>query len=106
MERRRKIQLIYNEEHGITPRSISRRMDELLESVREHDYVDLAGGVAEEEALYGDMSEDEIVDLEALRAQMREAAQKLEFESAAGLRDRIRAIERRQLGLTTGEAVK
>ncbi len=33
MDRRRKIQLIYNEENGITPRSISRRMDELLESV-------------------------------------------------------------------------
>ncbi len=62
--------------------------------------------MSEEEALYGEMTEDEIVDLEALRTQMREAAQKLEFESAAGLRDRILAIERRQLGLKAEEPVK
>ncbi|MEE9257027.1 MAG: excinuclease ABC subunit UvrB [bacterium] len=106
MDRRRRIQIAYNEEHGITPRSISRRMDELLESVWEHDYVDIAGGVAEEEALYGEMTEDEIEDLETLRAQMREAAQKLEFERAAEIRDRILAIERRQLGVKIGETVK
>ncbi len=101
MDRRRKIQIAYNKEHGITPRSISRRMDELLESVWEHDYVDVLSGVAEEEAPYGEMTEDEIEDLETLRAQMREAAQKLEFERAAELRDRILAIERRQLGVKT-----
>ena len=105
MDRRRKIQLAYNEEHGITPRSISRRMDELLESVWEHDYVDITASVAEEQAPYGEMTEEEIEDLETLRAQMREAAQKLEFERAAELRDRILAIERRQLGVKDKEAV-
>jgi excinuclease ABC subunit B len=51
------------------------------------------------------MTEEEIEDLETLRTQMREAAQKLEFERAAELRDRILAIERRQLGLKDKEAV-
>ena len=106
MSRRRTRQLAYNEENGITPRSISRRMDELLESVWERDYVDVAGGAAEEEAVYGEMTQDEIVDIKALRAQMREAAQKLEFERAAELRDRILSIERRQLGIRNGERVR
>ncbi|MFP6869017.1 MAG: excinuclease ABC subunit UvrB [Nitrospinota bacterium] len=106
MSRRRTRQLAYNEENGITPRSISRRMDELLESVWERDYVDMAGGAAEEEAVYGEMTQDEIVDIKALRAQMREAAQKLEFERAAELRDRILSIERRQLGIRNGERVR
>ncbi|MEE9255704.1 MAG: excinuclease ABC subunit UvrB, partial [bacterium] len=105
MARRRSIQVAYNKENGITPRSISRRMDELLESVWERDYVDVAGGAAEAEAVYGEMTEEEIVDLEELRAQMREAAQKLEFERAAELRDRILAIERRQIGVKNGERV-
>jgi excinuclease ABC subunit B len=106
MSRRRTRQLAYNEENGITPRSISRRMDELLESVWERDYVDVAGGAAEGEAVYGEMTQDEIVDIKALRVQMREAAQKLEFERAAELRDRILSIERRQLGIRNGERVR
>ncbi len=106
MARRRKFQIAYNEENGITPRSISRRMDELIENVGEYDYVDITEGAAEEEAVYGEMTEEEAVDLEELRARMREAAQKLEFESAAELRDRIIAIERRQLGIRGGARVQ
>ena len=105
MSRRRVIQMAYNKENGITPRSISRRMDEMIESVGEMDYVDLTAGVAEEEAAWGRMSEEEAVDLGQLRTQMREAAQKLEFERAAELRDRIQTIERRQLGALGGEWV-
>ncbi len=106
MTRRRKFQLTYNEEHGITPRSINRRMDELIETAGNYDYADAAGSAAEEAAVYGEMTEEEAVDLEELRARMREAAQKLEFESAAELRDRIIAIERRQLGIRTQERVQ
>ena len=106
MARRRKFQIAYNEENGIIPRSISRRMDELIESVGEYDYVDITEGAAEEEAVYGEITEEEAVDLEELRARMHEAAQKLEFESAAELRDRIIAIERRQLGIRSGARVQ
>ncbi len=106
MARRRKFQIAYNEENGIIPRSISRRMDELIESVGEYDYVDITEGAAEEEAVYGEITEEEAVDLEELRARMHEAAQKLEFESATELRDRIIAIERRQLGIRSGARVQ
>ncbi len=106
MARRRKFQIAYNEENGIIPRSISRRMDELIENVGEYDYVDITEGAAEEEAVYGEITEEEAVDLEELRVRMHEAAQKLEFESAAELRDRIIAIERRQLGIRSGARVQ
>jgi excinuclease ABC subunit B len=106
MARRRKFQIAYNDENGIIPRSISRRMDELIENVGEYDYVDITEGAAEEEAVYGEITEEEAVDLEELRVRMHEAAQKLEFESAAELRDRIIAIERRQLGIRSGARVQ
>ncbi len=106
MARRRKFQIAYNEENGIIPRSISRRMDELIENVGEYDYVDITEGAAEEEAVYGEITEEEAVDLEELRVRMHEAAQKLEFESATELRDRIIAIERRQLGIRSGARVQ
>ena len=95
MERRRKIQIAYNLENGITPRSISRQMDQLLESVWERDYPEIPS-VAEEAATYGETNG---AALEKLRAQMREAAQRLEFERAAELRDQILDIERRRLGV-------
>ncbi|MEK6711876.1 MAG: excinuclease ABC subunit UvrB [Nitrospinota bacterium] len=98
MERRRGIQLAYNEANGIIPRSIQRRMDGLLESVWEGDYAG-AAGAAEEEAPYGEVSAEDAAALDELRARMKEAAQRLEFERAAELRDRVLAIERRQLGL-------
>ncbi len=98
MGRRREVQLSYNKENGITPRNIRRKMDELLESVWERDYVDV-GGVAEGEPAYGEMPAGDAETLEELRVQMREAAQRLEFERAAELRDRIIAIERGRLGV-------
>ena len=98
MTRRRSVQLAYNEKNGITPRSIERKMDELLESVWESDYVDL-GGVAEEGSIYGEVLDGDSETLEDLRVQMHEAAQRLEFEHAAELRDTIIALERRQLGV-------
>ncbi|MEE9275634.1 MAG: excinuclease ABC subunit UvrB [bacterium] len=98
MGRRREVQLSYNKENGITPRNIRRKMDELLESVWERDYVDV-GGVAEGEPAYGEMPAGDAETLEELRVQMREAAQRLEFERAAELRDRIIAIERSCLGV-------
>ena len=98
MERRRGIQMAYNAANGITPRSIQRRMDGLLESAWEPGEAE-AGAVAEEEAAYGEMAAEDAPALGELRAQMKEAAQRLEFERAAVLRDRILAIERRQLGV-------
>ena len=96
MDRRRSIQIAYNEANGIVPRSISRRMDELLEASAVPGDGDAFPWEAADAAQF---SELDAATLDELRARMHEAAQKLEFEKAAGIRDKILAIERRQLGL-------
>ena len=91
--RRRELQRAYNEEHGITPESIVKSLDEVLGSVYEADYLKVDLEVAEGGARYADRSELER-EILSLREEMRAAAANLEFERAAELRDRIRFLEK------------
>jgi len=90
-DRRRKIQEKYNVKHNITPQSITKEITNILESIYEADYWTVPAA-AEEQAGYGD--EKSLKDLEV---QMKEAADKLDFEKAAEIRDRIKAIRERNL---------
>jgi excinuclease ABC subunit B len=95
-ERRRAKQTEYNREHGITPESIVRPVDMTLASIVEADYVSVP--------LEEDISEPTTVDemqtlIKKLEAQMREAAKRFEFEKAAGLRDRVKALREKEVGL-------
>jgi excinuclease ABC subunit B len=94
--RRRAKQLAYNEANHITPQSIVRSVDMKLAAIVEADYIT----VPTEDLLPEKItSEDELRQVIAqLENQMREAAKKFEFERAAGLRDRIRALQQRELG--------
>ena len=85
--RRRKIQLAYNEAHGIVPAGIKKAVRELTDRVR---------AVAEEKAPYAakgppnSIPKDELARIiRDLEAQMKAAAKNLEFEKAAMLRDQI-----------------
>ena len=93
--RRRRIQEDYNRRKGITPRSIQKKIEEVLSSVYERDYLDF-GRVAEEKDIYlsGQQRKDKI---ETLEREMKEAARRLEFERAAELRDEIRKLKQREL---------
>ncbi len=91
--RRRKIQEKYNVKNKITPKSIKKDITNILSSIYEADYWTVPV-VAEEKAEYH--SDEEIRELED---KMKQAAEKLEFEKAAELRDRIRAIRDRQISL-------
>ena len=90
-ERRRKIQLAFNKEHGITPQTIRKAVADVIEATK----------VAEEEVSYSVLEDvlegpgnmDEI--LKKLEKEMREAAARLDFELAAALRDRIFSIKKR-----------
>ncbi len=95
--RRRQIQAAYNREHGITPETIKKRIYELDYHMAESDYgeVDIA---AEEEAVYATEADVDKT-IAALEQEMKAAAQALEFERAARLRDRIRAVRRKELQL-------
>jgi len=96
-DRRRQIQQAYNAEHGITPASIVKSIDEVLTSVYERDYVTV-GTSADDAGLFKTHGELE-AHVALLQTQMKAAAANLEFEKAAQLRDRIKQLKSRELGL-------
>jgi excinuclease ABC subunit B len=100
--RRRKLQKEYNLANNITPQSIRKKIDGVLTSVYERDYLDYTR-IAEDKDLYlsPQKSRERIEELEKL---MKEAAQNLEFEKAARLRDEIGRLKKRMLEIQWGEA--
>ncbi|MBW2208121.1 MAG: UvrB/UvrC motif-containing protein, partial [Deltaproteobacteria bacterium] len=93
--RRRQIQLEYNEANQITPMSIQKSIDDVLGSVYEADYVTVPK-MSEKEWEY--LSPERLRQMIAdLHKKMIDAAQKWEFEEAARLRDEIKELERREL---------
>jgi excinuclease ABC subunit B len=96
-ERRREIQEQFNLEHGIEPRSVSKAIDDPLVRMAEADYAPLPQ-VAEDGGEYHDSIQVRR-EIEKLRKQMHEAADALDFERAAELRDRARRLEQQELGL-------
>jgi excinuclease ABC subunit B len=101
--RRRAKQQAYNVEHNITPQSIVKSVDMQLAAIVEADYVTIPA----EDAAIGDISNEEqlVQAILQLETQMREAAKKFEFERAAALRDRIRGLKQRDLGIIASTAV-
>ena len=91
MQRRRTRQEAYNREHDITPTSIIKAIDDVLSSVYERDYVTVPV-VREAEEEFATQAELD-AHLRSLEADMRTAAANLEFERAAALRDKIRALQ-------------
>jgi excinuclease ABC subunit B len=96
--RRRAIQSKYNEENGITPESIRKNIGDILSSVYEKDYMAVPE-VEESPAERFRTVEDIDKEIRVLEKQMREAAKALEFEKAAGIRDRIKKLRDREFGL-------
>jgi len=108
--RRRTKQLAYNKENNITPQSIIKGVDMELAHIVEADYVTVpldAGAL--DAATLAVKNEAQLAELlSQLETQMREAAKKFEFEKAAQLRDRIKALKQQDLAgvfaKETGEA--
>ncbi len=94
--RRRAVQVRYNTEHGITPQSILKPVDMTLASIVEADYATVPlAETAFDEFQTEEQLREAIVKLETA---MREAAKNFEFEKAAVLRDRVRALKQKDLG--------
>ena len=97
MSRRRERQEAYNHEHGITPESIVKEIDDLLSSPYERDYVTVP---LAKEASPSFRTREELRDhMAGLEREMREAAGNLDFERAARLRDQVKSVRERDLGL-------
>jgi excinuclease ABC subunit B len=87
--RRRDIQLEHNDRMGITPTTITKKLDNVLEGLYSHSGVGHYARVAENAAAYGSDPKQIRKDIKKLERQMREAAKELNFEDAARLRDDI-----------------
>ncbi len=87
-ERRRAIQERYNDKHGITPETIKKRIRAGIESVAAKRQKNVSAAVAEQEAVYVTIEY-----VESLEQEMLAAAENLEFERAASLRDRVLVLK-------------
>ena len=96
--RRRKIQEDYNQVHHITPQTVKKSIRNILSSIYETDYftIPLAADVKEAYVPARDIP----VVIQRLKAEMKEAASRLEFERAAEIRDKIQRFEEMELRMT------
>ncbi len=93
--RRRELQLHYNEKNHITPESIIKPVDMSLVAVAEADYRTPSSQDTDLDQFSTTAERDEFI--ARLEAEMRDAAKKFEFERAAQLRDRIRALKQSEV---------
>jgi excinuclease ABC subunit B len=89
-ERRRAVQDAYNLEHGITPASIVKHIDDVLSSVYERDYVTVPTAPDERAQFHSRAALE--AHIATLEREMRDAASNLAFERAAAIRDRLRRL--------------
>ncbi|TAM80539.1 MAG: excinuclease ABC subunit UvrB [Acidobacteria bacterium] len=94
-DRRRARQIQYNEENGITPESIIKPVDMALAKIVEADYLTVPVE-ADAEEITSQVQLEEMI--RSLENQMREAAKEFEFEKAAKLRDRVKALREKEAG--------
>jgi excinuclease ABC subunit B len=99
-DRRRSKQTAYNEQHSITPKSILKRIKDLIDGVYDPSQMQ----AAQEEARYEAMSEKQIArEIKALEKKMLEHAKNLEFEDAAAVRDRLAELKKKVFGIEAAE---
>jgi excinuclease ABC subunit B len=84
-KRRRERQLKYNKEHNITPETIKSKMNDILVSIYEKDYVTIPKSDEFEVKLSGNTKKD----IEMLEKEMYKASERLDFEKAAKIRDML-----------------
>lgn len=92
--RRRELQLAYNKKHGITPKTIEKKIKDITEELTKEHHKAVATLMAIDQAQF---AKDPKALIKEKNKQMNEAVKELDFETAAILRDEIRALEKRSL---------
>jgi len=99
-ERRRAKQLAYNEQMGITPKGVEKRIKDMIDGVYDIDEERKVLKAAQAKAKYEAMPEKDLEkELKLLEKQMLDAAKNLEFEKAAELRDRLYKLREQLFGV-------
>ena len=98
--RRRAKQVAFNLAHGIEPKSVSKRIKDMIDGVYDPDAARETRKAAEEEAKYDALSEKQLDQrIRKLDKEMLEAARNLEFERAASLRDELKTLRDRLMAV-------
>jgi len=104
-DRRRAKQLAHNEEHGITPVGVSKRIRDMIEGIYDSEDATAEQKAAQETQQYQDMSAKEVArSIKRLEKAMLEHARNLEFEQAAAARDELFRLRRQVFGADPHEA--
>ncbi len=99
-ERRRGKQIAFNEQRGITPRGVQKRIKDLIDGVYDAEDATAGRKAAQEEARYEAMSEKQLArEIRQIERDMFEHAKNLEFEKAAAARDRLAELKKRVFGV-------
>ena len=100
-DRRRAKQVAFNLAHGIEPKSISKRIKDMIDGVYDAGSSKDARKAAEEEAKYDTLSEKQLDQrIKKIEKEMLEAAKNLEFERAASLRDELKTLRERLMAVS------
>ncbi len=103
-ERRRAKQIAYNQERGITPVGISKRVKDIIEGFYDRDQAQFDLKAAQDQARYEAMSEKQLArEIKRLEKQMLDHARNLEFEKAAQARDQLTELRKSVFGVVTPE---
>ena len=106
-ERRRAKQVSFNEANGITPKSISKRIKDIIDGVYDHEIAVEALEAAEERARYEAMDEKALArEIRRLEKRMQEHAKNLEFEEAAAARDELFRLRKCAFGVEEHDALQ
>jgi len=103
-DRRRAKQIAYNQERGITPVGISKRIKDIIEGFYDRDQAQFDLKAAQDQARYEAMSEKQLArEIKRLEKQMLDHARNLEFEKAAQARDQLTELRKSVFGVVTPE---
>jgi excinuclease ABC subunit B len=98
-ERRREKQIAFNEQHGIVPRGVSKKIKDIIDGVYDAESAQTELKAAQQRAVYEAMDEKTVArEIKRLEKQMLECAKNLEFEKAAAARDELFRLRERVFG--------
>ncbi|MFO1379281.1 MAG: excinuclease ABC subunit UvrB [Chitinivorax sp.] len=99
-ERRRAKQIAFNAEHGITPKSVNKRIKDIIDGVYNVEEAHEKLKAAQKQARYDVLGEKELTkEIKRVEKDMLDAARNLEFEKAAEMRDQLKVLKELLFGI-------